>query len=259
MARNRFGRLGESAGYTVVEALTVVGAMGVVAAFSAPSIMNFKAVQEVQAATSEVGGMLQRVRTRAAAEAVPHLILFQKEDVSGGERSAFALIVRDNDRTYSLTPPDDVETFKLDPRLRPEIRQYGEGDAAPIYETMLAPTEDRSTTVDNSGSGSSGSGSSGSGSSGSGSSGSSRLLREVVKEVATNGTTFEVAADAGVPALAFNERGIPVSLESPQDWGSGAGAVYLTDNENAVYAAVLSPLGEISLSRYDPKTSSWKR
>jgi hypothetical protein len=35
--------------------------------------------------------------------------------------------------------------------------------------------------------------------------------------------------------------------------------VYLTDNANAVYAAVLSPLGEVSVSRYDATTNTWKK
>jgi type II secretory pathway pseudopilin PulG len=266
MASKQRGRLEESAGYTFVEAMTVVAVMGAIAAYSAPSIMHFKAAQEVQSATSQVGGMLQRVRARAASEATPYLVLFQKEEVGDGERSAFALIVRDNDRSYSLTGPDDVETFKLDPRLRPEVRQYGEALAAPIYETMLAPVADRSTAVAVDGGGSS-SGNSGEGSGTSGStdrvsSTTSALLstaRETVKDAVKNGTTFEVSDKEGVPAIAFNERGIPVSLDAPQDWGSGAGAVYLTDNANAVYAAVLSPLGEVSTSRYDAATGTWKK
>jgi type II secretory pathway pseudopilin PulG len=280
-----------SAGYTVVEALTVVAAMGAVAAVAAPSMMRFRAAQDVQAATSQVGGMLQQVRSRAAAEGIPYLVLFQREEVSDGARGAFALIVRDNDRSYSLTPPDDVETFALDPRLRPEVRQYGEGSTAPLYADMQPPERDRSPRLRTlaeesslSGSGSSGSGSSGSGSSGSGgllgglggivdsllgggsgssgsgtdSSSSGSLAAGTVQEVVTNGASFEISGDAGVPAVAFNERGIPVALDSPGDWGSGAGAVYLTDNENAVYAAVVGPLGEISTGRYDAATASWK-
>jgi hypothetical protein len=81
---------------------------------------------------------------------------------------------------------------------------------------------------------------------------------ESVAATATNGTTFPMSEDAGVPAIAFNERGIPVSPDSPDEWGSGAGAVYLTDNESAVYAAVLSPMGEVGVRRYEPATASWK-
>jgi type II secretory pathway pseudopilin PulG len=271
MASKRFGRLLESAGYTVVEALSVVGVMGVAAAFSAPSVINFKAAQEVQSATAQVGGMLQRVRARAIGESTPYLVVFQKEEVTDGERSPFALIVRDTDRSYSVTEPDTVETFALDPNVPDDVRQYGEAPGSPIYEDMVPPQSDRSMLVENrsSGSGSSGSGGllggvgqivggllGGSGSSGSGS--GTSIAMEPVMDTVTDGTTFPISEEAEAPTIAFNERGIPVSPDSPQDWGSGAGAVYVTDNEKSVYAAVLSPLGEVSLSRYDAGTKSWK-
>jgi len=299
MGKKRFSRLGETAGYTAVEAMTVVAVMGVCAAFTAPSMLRFQSAQSVQSATSEVGGMLRNVRSRAVGEATPYLVLFQKEEVTDGERSAFALIVKDADRSYTVTPPDDVQTFVLGPEVKPQVRQYGESELGTSFGELTAPETDRSILVastdlsvvastDLSGSGSSGSGSSGSGSgdllggvtevlggllggsesSGSGSSGSgseafTSIAREststeLVEDVATNGTTFPVSEDAGVPSIAFNERGIPVSLDSPEDWGTGAGAVYLTDNETAVYAAVVSPLGEVSLARYDAKSSSWR-
>ena len=307
-----FRSLRVSAGYTLVEAITVVGAAGVVTAVAAPSIIRFKATHEVHAATWQVGGTLQWVRSRAISEGLPQLVLFQKEDVVDGERSVFAQIVRDNDRSYSLTPPDDVEDFTLDANVPSSVRQYGETDEVPIYQDMVAPIQDRSSSArgsssgsgsgssGSSGSGSSGSGSSGSGSSGSGSGGSGGLLggvgellggllgggsgsgagssgsgssgssgsvsgsvepesqSEIVKDIVTNGTTFSVSSTDGVPAIAFNERGIPVSPDSPQEWGTGAGAVYITDNENAVYAAVVSPMGEVEVQRYEPVTATWR-
>jgi hypothetical protein len=66
----------------------------------------------------------------------------------------------------------------------------------------------------------------------------------------TNGASFPNSESEGVPAVAFNEQGIPVSLDSPSEWGSGAGAVYLTDGDSALYAASVSPLGEVSEVRY---------
>jgi hypothetical protein len=34
--------------------------------------------------------------------------------------------------------------------------------------------------------------------------------------------------------------------------------VYLTDNQNGLYAAVVSPLGEVSTARLDSSTGTWK-
>ena len=94
MAGKRIGRLSESAGYTALEALTAVGVMGMMVAFTAPSMQRLKATQQLESATSEVSGMLQQVRSRAVAESTPYLVMVQREEVVDGERSAFALIVR---------------------------------------------------------------------------------------------------------------------------------------------------------------------
>jgi type II secretory pathway pseudopilin PulG len=280
MTAKQMGRLASSAGYTVVEALTVVGVVGAVAAFSAPSISRFKAKQEVQAATSQVGGMLQQVRARAAKEGIPYLVLFQQEEVVDGQRSAFALIVRDEDRSYTLTTPDAVETFTLDADLRPEVRQFGQESGSTAFQEMPIPEQDKSNLLERYESwAADNSGPNASGCSGPGpcldpsdpsyvaaadpaspqyDPAAVESALEKVIDRAMNGTTFPVSEDSGVPAVAFNERGIPVSPDSPQDWGTGSGAVYLTDNRNAVHAAIVSPLGEVSLARYDPASGSWK-
>jgi len=324
-------------GYSLVEAMMVVAGIGIVTAFAAPSISRFKASHEVHAATWEVGGVLKQTRSRAVQHATPYLVLFQKEEVTAaGSRSAFALIVRDNDRSYSVTPPDEVESFSLSSDVGTRVRQYGETEIVPYpdmppveYDLLpvfratgstnpagstspVSPTAPTSVSIASapssgkpkkvksikgkgkglsgsggllggvtdlvggllgigSGSGSSGSGSSsGTGSSGAGSplatvrattsSGSvdDPAVHETVEEIVMNGASFPLSEGEGVPALAFDERGVPVSLDSPTEWGSGAGAIYLTDNERVVYAAALSPMGEVQVERYDPLTTSWK-
>ena len=308
MSDKRWGGLRSTAGYTATEAMTVVACMGVVAAFAAPNIIRMKAALEVQDATAQVGGALQRTRARAVSEATPYLFLVQNEEVGDGTRGAFALIVRDNDRSYSLTAPDTVETFSLEDSIRPEVRQFGESpDAAPSADIPPAYTDASKLVADartdssgrgSSGSGSSGSGSgssgsgsgggllggvgeivgdllgggsSGSGSSGSGSSGSgssgttqtttgstTRESSGSLSDSVANGSTFPVSEGEGVPGVAFNERGIPVSLDSPNDWGTGAGAIYMSDGEGALYASVLSPLGEVSIAHFDSGSGTWK-
>jgi hypothetical protein len=328
-----------SPGYTLVEAMTVVAGISIVVAFSAPSISRFKSTHEVQSAAHQVSGMLQRVRATAGAQSTPYLVLFQKEDVADGARTAFALIVRDTDHSYSVTAPDEIETFALND-VAPAVRQYGIADLDTIYPDMppspldlspmfvdvvaaaassssttttttttASPSEPLTAAVSQTGkakkvksikgkgkSGSSGligtvvdtvasllgGGSSGSsGSSGtSGTSGTSSTAptttaatdttatgtasaaadpTETVSEAVTNGATFLVSEGDGVPAIIFDEHGMPVAVGSPQQWGTGAGGVYLTDNWTAVYAAVVSPMGEVSVQRYDAVTSNWVR
>jgi hypothetical protein len=103
---------------------------------------------------------------------------------------------------------------------------------------------------DNSGSGSS--------SSGRGSSGSGKLRSIEVKDAVVNGSTFPVDETSGRPVIAFSERGIPVDPSNPTRWGSGAGAIYLTDGQQAVYAAVVQPMGDVKLRKYEPATGDWR-
>lgn len=141
----------------------------------------------------------------------------------------------------------------------------------------------------NSGSGSSGSGSSGSGSSGSGSSGSgSGGLAGLVGGVAgaaggaisgvtsvvgstiaaavasggaaagmTHGSTLPLGDD-GLPVAAFTPAGWAVDPSTPGSAGSGSGAIYVTDGDNAVYAAVVQPLGRVLVRGYDAANGAWK-
>jgi hypothetical protein len=45
---------------------------------------------------------------------------------------------------------------------------------------------------------------------------------------------------------------------TPEEPGSGAGGVYLTDGIEFVYAAVVQPLGNVQLRKYEPNTNEWR-
>jgi prepilin-type N-terminal cleavage/methylation domain-containing protein len=71
------------------------------------------------------------------------------------------------------------------------------------------------------------------------------------------GATFPVDGGSGNPAVGFNSRGVPVDLNSPTVWGSGQGSFYVTDNDQAVYAVTLLPLGGTRLRAYRPDDGVW--
>ena len=58
--------------------------------------------------------------------------------------------------------------------------------------------------------------------------------------------------DLGTP------RGVAVDLATPTTWGSGAGAYYVTDNTDRVYAAEVGPLGEVRVRALSGATNSWR-
>jgi hypothetical protein len=289
----------------VVEALTLTGVLAAIVGLSAPYMIRFKSTLDVQSASAQVSGVLRVARARAIADAVPRLVLFEDEEVVDGTRSAFARVVKDVDRSYSVTPPDEVETFALDASVPAHVGQYdpgssalpgleggsgsaldgdytsligdysakmAAGDATGNYSDVLAMYADKAEDW-----------------AGAGSPGCSgpgpcldpshadyeaaldpnnpaydpaavlALLKGTYDPTSlTHGTTFPISQTEGVPAMAFNERGIPVALDSAKALGTGAGAVYVSDGAYAVYASIISPMGEVSARRYDVASGTWK-
>jgi hypothetical protein len=72
-----------------------------------------------------------------------------------------------------------------------------------------------------------------------------------------NGATFPVDPNDGRAVIAFSERGVAVDPAHPTAWGSGAGALSLTDGESSVYAAVVGPLGDVQLRVFDAGSAGW--
>ncbi len=262
-----------SAGFTLIEVVTVCAIIGVLALLAYPNMVRFKEQQQTKAGATQMAGLLDEARSRATSEATPYLVYFNEKTVDAdGRCGPAATLVRDSDRTYSVTAGDDVRDIALPEGACENVQQYGAAAAAALGELLL-PLEDLSTRAlvvsgaeSSSGSGSSGSGSSGSGSSGSGSSGSgssgqgsaTTVSETTVADVVVNGATFPIDPLSGRPVVAFSERGIPVNPENPTSWGSGAGAIYMTDGRSTVYAALVQPLGAVQLRVYDRVTGDWR-
>jgi prepilin-type N-terminal cleavage/methylation domain-containing protein len=70
-------------------------------------------------------------------------------------------------------------------------------------------------------------------------------------------TTFAIDLVTGLPAVGFNPQGIPVALDTPNDWSTGAGSYYITDGDQAVYAVTLLPLGGVRVRVYRPTLGDW--
>ena len=282
MARNRIlERAGAAQGFTLMEMMTVCAIIGVMATMAWPSIRRFNLAQETKSSATKMAGVLEEARSRAISEGTPHLVFVSNPTTSGsangnGNCGTMAVIVRDSDRSYSITDGDKVREFSLPPEACNKVKLYGQDATATPFEDLRLPAEDQavlgqsllqtvaSTTTDpntlvggitdNSGEGSSSSGEDGS------SEGSSEtLLRtEEVAASVVNGSTFPIDQASGRPVIAFSERGIPVDPSRPTSWGSGAGAIYLTDGQDSVYAAVVQPMGGIKIRKYEPASQQWR-
>ena len=244
-----------SAGFTLIELVTVCAIIGVLALLAYPNMVRFKEQQQTKAGATQMAGLLDEARSRATTEATPYLVYFNETTVDAdGRCGPAATLVRDSDRTYSVTAGDDVRDVALPEGGCERVKQYGAAASASLGGLLL-PVEDLSTRALEllGGVSSSGSGSSGSGISGSGSASVTKVADAVV-----NGATFPIDPASGRPVVAFSERGIPVDPENPTNWGSGAGAIYITDGRSTVYAALVQPLGSVQLRVYDHVTGAWR-
>jgi prepilin-type N-terminal cleavage/methylation domain-containing protein len=259
-------------GFSIMELVVVCSILGVMAMLAYPRMQTFMGAQETKESATQMAGVLEMARSRAIAEATPHLV-FVNDPTGGGEGACgpVATVVRDLDRDYTLSEGDRQDEVSLSPEACKKVKQLGEDGSATLddlafplddlaarvgalADPLLGGSEEASDEEDSSGSDS---GSSDSGSSGSDSSGKTARVATVA-ETLVNGATFPIDEESGRPVVAFSERGIPVDQQTPTRWGSGAGAIYLTDGQSALYAAIVNPLGGVQLKKYEATTSSWR-
>ena len=244
--------------------------------------------QQAKASATQVAGLLNDARTSALTEGTPYLVYFNppQAEASGG-CAAMAVEVRDADHSYSITNGDTTREFQLSSGACEKVKPFAADSAqnADIAAVPL-PVEDLAASTaaaasSNSGTGNAngnngnangvsgngnGNGNSGNGNGNGGSNtasvtGSPATIAEsqpaTVAESVVNGATFPVDATDGRPVVAFSERGIPVDPANPTEWSSGAGAIYLTDGDSTVVAAVVAPLGAVQLREFDTGSASW--
>jgi prepilin-type N-terminal cleavage/methylation domain-containing protein len=237
-----------SAGFTLIEVVTVCAIIGVLAMLAYPNLVRFKEQQQTKAAATKMAGVLGEARSRATSEATPYLVYFNEKTVDGaGNCGPVATMVRDLDRSYSITAGDDVRDIATPDGACETAKKYGAAATEVLAELPL-PIEDVSaralavlglTAEEDDGEGSSAS--------------DAKLA-----EVTVNSSTFPIDAASGRPVVAFSERGVPVDPSNPTSWGSGAGAIYMTDGRSTVYAAVVQPLGNVQLRVHDNVSGEWR-
>ncbi|MFI5315171.1 MAG: Tfp pilus assembly protein FimT/FimU, partial [Myxococcota bacterium] len=103
-----------ASGFTLLELITVVAVLGILAAMAFPSVVRMLAQQETRSSATEMAGLLTDARERALAEGNPYLVYFNPPSVDGnGVCGAAAVEVRDLDHSYSITPGDQTTEIHL--------------------------------------------------------------------------------------------------------------------------------------------------
>lgn len=214
----------DSHGFTLVELMIVVAIIGVLALIAAPKLASYRTREDARSLAETIRGALSEARSLAIERGRPTYVLFNEPAIAEWTAGAIALTVDDADASFTITA-GDTSTNRMPPNgLNSNATLYGLGGATPFANATL-PAEDASGTAN---------------------------LAAVAQ-----GTTFDTDPTTGVPAVGFTSQGIPVSLQTPQAFGSGAGVVYVTDNDSLVLAVILEPLGAVRVRALAPGTSTW--
>ena len=218
-------------GYTLVELMTIVVIVGVIAMIAVSSLRGYNRREGTRQAARSMAGVLQSARSQAIDTGRMTWVVF-KEPVNGVAKfqdgRQFAAVIWDSDNDLQPTAADRVTPIYLPlGNARDHTKRYDPGTSP--YGDEPLPDIDQSKDVP-----------------------------DGILKAAPEGTTFNVDATLGVPAVGFNSQGFPVRVNKPLEPSSGPGALYMTDDDSAVVSVVVMPIGEVRTLALDNATGTWK-
>jgi prepilin-type N-terminal cleavage/methylation domain-containing protein len=222
-------RFHDSRGFSIFELITVMAVMGVMVAIAMPMMTSYRRKEDTRGVAQKVSSVVNEARTRAIASGRMTFLLLGEptNGVAPFEDGQVAALVMDDDGDNAVTEADSVSPIYLPPGISSDISIYGK-NGTPMA-TYSVPEDDLSEAQP------------------------SVTLSEL-----TDGTTLPVSADMEVPVVAFSPQGAPVAVDTPAEWGTGAGGIYVTDNQNMVLAILVAPLGSVKVQRLDLSDGTWK-
>lgn len=216
-------------GWTLIELMTILAVVGVMSTMAFASLKNYNRKEDARSAARSVAGALETARSEALTTGRMTWLVF-KQPVNGVAPFAanqFAALIYDTNNDLQADAADTVRPITLPPGPRSHAFLYD--PAVAPYSATVLPDLDRSMDIPDG------------------------TLADVV-----SGTTLNVDAFLGVPVVGFSSQGFPVKAGTVLAPGSGAGAVYMSDNDSSVMAIVLMPAGEVRTLAYDAGSNEWK-
>jgi len=217
-------------GFTLIELMTVVAIMGIVVAVAMPAMTSYKRKEDTRRAAVNVSGMVTNARARAIASGRMTFLLLG-EPIDGSvpfQPGQIAALVTDDDGDNAVTVADTAVPIFPSADLNSSVSLYGATATLP-YDTALVPDDDLSESE------------------------AAPALGALV-----DGSTLPNSATLGVPVAAFSPQGAAVAIDTPAEWGTGAGGIYLTDNDSVVVAVLVMPLGSVKMQKLDPASGEWR-
>jgi type II secretory pathway pseudopilin PulG len=223
-------RLRERDGWTLIEILTILAIVGVMSTMAVASLRSYSRREDIRRAARSVSSLLETARSEAITTGRMTWVVF-KEPTNGVAApfvdGQYAALIRDTNNDLQPTTDDAFTPVSLPPGPSGDTYLYDPSKAP--YGGVALPAMDESKDIPDG------------------------TLANTV-----DGTTLNVDIFLQVPAVGFNPQGFPVKVQSALDAGSGSGAVYLSDNDAAVVAVLVEPLGQIRTLVWDNATGKWK-
>ncbi len=222
-------RFHDRQGFTLIELMSVVAIMGILVAFSIPAMTRYKIKEDTRRTAVNVSGMVSNARARAIASGRMTFLLLAEptNGVAPFQPGQIAALVTDDDGDNAVTAADTAVAIYPEMGMNPNVSLYG--STSTPYATELLPGNDLSQTEP-----------------------------DVALGALADGTTLPDSAVLGVPVAAFSPQGAAVAADTPSEWGTGAGGIYITDNDGTVVAVIIEPLGSVKMMKLDALSGVWK-
>jgi type II secretory pathway pseudopilin PulG len=222
-------RLRERDGWTLIEMLTILAIVGVMSTMAIASLRGYSRREDTRRAARAVAGILESARSEALTSGRMTWVVFKQpaNGVAPFAAGQFAALIRDTDNDLQPTAADTVTPIMLPSGAREHTHLWEAGTSP--YGSVALPGEDYSNDVPDG------------------------TLANTV-----GGTTLNVDVLLQAPTIGFSSQGFPVRAANPLQPGTGAGTIYLTDNESSVVAVTVLPIGDIHTLAYDNGSDTWK-
>jgi prepilin-type N-terminal cleavage/methylation domain-containing protein len=130
-------------GFTLLELMTVVAILGILAMFAGPGMLHLYEKQETKATASQMAGLLVDARAHAVSEGTPYLVYFNAPTTdANGNCGSVATEVKDVDHSYTLTPADQTKQIYLPASTCNKVTPYNPAAAPATLAAVPMPAQD---------------------------------------------------------------------------------------------------------------------